>query len=345
MAAPSGVVLGFLSGASAAIAVRIALGSSGGRPSLNEVRKGLFELGVPVDRLTEAATQQAGVFLLDGIDPDGAQLRVKVYGRDAWDAQLLAKAWRALWFRGAATLSLTRLQQVEHEGFLTLLAARNGVPVQDVVRAGRTVDNDAVIVMRVRGDPITVADAERQDETVDAIWDTVLALGAAGLAHGELHLGAFKVERGRALIDNMAGAIVATDQDHRYIDLAQLLTISALLLDADQSPGGRLLSPWPRRAGRCCALLAKSGAGQTATGRGGRQAPGRRRLQGAGGGQGGCRSAENGLHSSSFDPDARSDRLAGGRRLFPDHAAWPASTSTRLSTRCGLPRYRCSCSP
>ena len=146
-----------MSGASAAIAIRIALGSSGGRPSLNEVRKGLFELGVPVDRLTEAATQHAGVFLLDGIDPDGAQLRVKVYGRDAWDAQLLAKAWRALWFRGAATLSVTRLQQVEHEGFLTLLAARNGVPVQDVVRAGRTVDNDAVIVMRVRGGPIAVA--------------------------------------------------------------------------------------------------------------------------------------------------------------------------------------------
>lgn len=235
VAAPSGVVLGFLSGASAAIAIRIALGSSGGRPSLNEVRKGLFELGVPVDRLAEAATQHAGVFLLDGIDPDGAQLRVKVYGRDAWDAQLLAKAWRALWFRGAATLSVTRLQQVEHEGFLTLLAARNGVPVQDVVRAGRTVDNDAVIVMRVRGGPIAAAAAEQQDETVDAIWDTVLALGAAGLAHGELHLGAFRVERGRALIDNMAGAIVAADQDRRYIDLAQLLTISALLLDADHA--------------------------------------------------------------------------------------------------------------
>jgi glycosyltransferase 2 family protein len=235
VAAPSGVVLGVLSGASAAITVRIALGSSGGRPSLAEVRKGLFELGVPVERLSEASSQEAGVFLLDGTDTDGRPLRVKVYGRDAWDAQLLAKAWRALWFRGATTVSLTRLQQVEHEGFLTLLATRNNVPVQDVVRAGRTVDNDAIIVMRVRGMPLTIEHAKADNEVVGAIWETVLALGAAGLAHGDLHLNAFRVDQGQVLIDSMGRANVATDLDHRYIDLAQLLTISALLLDADQA--------------------------------------------------------------------------------------------------------------
>jgi uncharacterized protein (TIRG00374 family) len=194
-----------------------------------------LELGVPVDRLCEAKSQEAGVFLLDATDAEGRQLRVKVYGRDAWDAQLLAKAWRALWFKGAATLSLTRLQQVEHEGFLTLLAARNDVPVQDVVRAGRTIDNDAIIVMRVRGAPLTGEGDAVADETVDSIWDTVLALGSAGLAHGDLRLSAFRVDRDQAVIDSMSGATAATDLDHRYIDLAQLLTMSALLLDVDRA--------------------------------------------------------------------------------------------------------------
>jgi glycosyltransferase 2 family protein len=232
---PSGVVLGVLGGASAAITVRVALGSSGGRPSLAEVRKGLFELGVPIDMLSEASSQEAGVFLLDGTDSNGRPLRVKVYGRDAWDAQVLSKTWRALWFREAATVSLTRAQQVEHEGFLTLLAARNNVPVQDVVRAGRTVDNDAIIVMRVRGVPLTDERAKSGHEVVDAIWDTVLALGAAGLAHGDLHPGTFRVDGGQVLIDSMAPATVATNLDQRNIDLAQLLTMSALLLDADRA--------------------------------------------------------------------------------------------------------------
>jgi uncharacterized protein (TIRG00374 family) len=235
VAAPSGVVLGLLCGASAAVTVRTVFGSSGGRPSLAEVRKGLFDLGVPVDSLSEARSQEAGVYLLDATDADGRPLLVKVYGRDAWDAQLMAKAWRALWFRGTTAVALTRLQQVEHEGFLTLLAMRNDVPAQDVLRAGRTADNDAIIVVRARGAPLSAERGDVGDETIDAVWDTVLALGAAGLAHGDLHAGAFRVDRGQVLIDSMSRASVATDQDRRNIDLAQMLTLSALALGTDEA--------------------------------------------------------------------------------------------------------------
>jgi uncharacterized membrane protein YbhN (UPF0104 family) len=202
---------------------------------LAEIRKGLFELGVPVDDLSEASSQETGVFLLDATGTDGGPLRVKVYGRDAWDAQLLAKVWRALWFRGTATLALTRLQQVEHEGFLTLLATRNGVPAQDVVRAGKTADSDAIIVMRVRGTPLTREGSRVGSDVVDGAWDTVLALGAAGMAHGDLGPDAFRVDRGQVLFDSMSSASVAADRDQRCIDLAQLLTLSALLMDPDQA--------------------------------------------------------------------------------------------------------------
>jgi hypothetical protein len=92
-----------------------------------------------------------------------------------------------------------------------LLAARNGVPTQDVVHAGRTADNDALIVMRVRGAPLSVTDNGANGEVVDALWDTVLALASAGLVHGDLHLGAFWFDSGQALIGNMAGAPVATN--------------------------------------------------------------------------------------------------------------------------------------
>ncbi|HTT89585.1 MAG TPA: lysylphosphatidylglycerol synthase transmembrane domain-containing protein [Acidimicrobiales bacterium] len=230
VATPSGVVLGLLCGASAAFTVRLVLGSSGGRPGLAEVRRGLLQLGVPVGLLSEAVAQEAGVFSLDATDADGSPLRVKVYGRDAWDAQLLAKAWRALWYRGTATLALTRLQQVEHEGFMTLLAARNGVPTQDIVRAGRTADNDAIIVMRVRGVPLTGQPGGVDAGTVGEVWDTVVALGTAGLVHGDLHPLAFREDRGQVLINSLASASVATDQDHRHIDVAQLLIVSALFL-------------------------------------------------------------------------------------------------------------------
>jgi len=205
-ATPSGAVLGLLCGISSAATVHIVFGSSGGRPSVAEVNKGLGDLGVAVSSLSAAAIQEAGVFIVDATDAEGVPLLVKAYGRDAWDTELLAKVWRALWYRDSSTLSLSRLQQVEHEGFITLLAARNGVPTQDVVHAGRTADNDALIVMRVRGAPLSVTDNGANGEVVDALWDTVLALAAAGLVHGDLRLGAFWFDGGQALIGNMAGA-------------------------------------------------------------------------------------------------------------------------------------------
>ena len=50
---------------------------------------------------------------------------VKVYGRDAYDSQLVARLWRRLWYRGAALpIRLGRLEAVEHEAFVTLLVAQ-----------------------------------------------------------------------------------------------------------------------------------------------------------------------------------------------------------------------------
>jgi glycosyltransferase 2 family protein len=140
-----------------------------------------------------------------------------------------------VWYRDNSTLSISRLQQVEHEGFVTLLAARNGVATQDVIKAGRTVDNDALIVIRLRGTPLPGPGEAVNDQEVDAAWDTVLALAAAGLVHGDLHPAAFRIDGGQAVLGSMAGASVATDDDQRCVDLAQLLTLSALYLGVPSS--------------------------------------------------------------------------------------------------------------
>jgi glycosyltransferase 2 family protein len=225
---PSGAVLGLLCGTSAAATVHLVFGSSGGRPSLAEVRTGLADLGVEAHSLSESGSQEPGVFVVEATDADGSPLLVKAYGRDAWDTQFLAKAWRAVWYRETSTLSVTRLQQVEHEGFVTLLAARNGVPTQDVVKAGITVDKDALIVTRLRGTPLGGDQTAMSDQQVGSVWDTALALAAAGVVHGDLHPGAFRFEGGRAVLGSMAKASVATAQDQRCLFLAQLLTLSAL---------------------------------------------------------------------------------------------------------------------
>ena len=231
-ATPSGVVLGFLCGLASAAAIHLALGSTDGRPSVEEVEKGLADVGVEVTSLSEARVQSAGVFLLYGTDNEGRPLEVKLYGRDAWDAQLMAKAWRALWFRDAESLSLTRLQQAEHEGFLTLLAARRGVPTLEVVQAGRTADNDALIVLRPRGISL-VEERTVGEPLVAALWTSVLAFSDAGFAHGDLAPSDLRIDGDEVVIDGLGRAVLASSIDQRLVDLAQALTLSALLIGPD----------------------------------------------------------------------------------------------------------------
>ena len=68
---------------------------------------------------------------------DASDVDVSVYGRDASDAQLLAKTARFLFYRDSGpTLTFTRRQQVEHEAYLTLMAGRAGANVPVVLAAG-----------------------------------------------------------------------------------------------------------------------------------------------------------------------------------------------------------------
>jgi hypothetical protein len=125
---PIGIAAGFLIGFGSAALVHLLFGSPGGRLTLDQVTGVLGELGVEATATREAALQPRGVALTLASTSEGDPLLVKVFGRDAWDGQLVAATWYAIWHRGAKRVRAGRLEQVEHEAFLTLAAERGGVP-------------------------------------------------------------------------------------------------------------------------------------------------------------------------------------------------------------------------
>lgn len=152
VATPVGVAAGVLVAVVAAAATHVVFGSSGGRPSLADVGSSLAELGVRVRRIGAAERQAAGGFVVEAVDEAGDRLMVKVYGRDAHDTAVAATVWRAVWYREQGNgIILGRVQQVEREAFLTLLAGQAGVPTDRVVTAGETVAGDALLVLRQVG--------------------------------------------------------------------------------------------------------------------------------------------------------------------------------------------------
>ena len=212
----------------AATAVRLVAGTSAGLPEPDDVIADLAELGVAATRAEPAARQTAGVFVARAVDAAGRPLLVKVYGRDAYDSQLLAKLWRTLWYQGGGPrLRLSRAQAVEHEALVTLLAAQAGVPTRTVVTAGEASAGDAVLVLHDRADELPAEALD--DDALAGCWRALAGLGEAGIAHLRIEPPTLTLVDGEPGLVDFDGATIAPRPDQLLTDRAQLLGTTAAL--------------------------------------------------------------------------------------------------------------------
>jgi glycosyltransferase 2 family protein len=226
---PSQGITTLLLGLATSAAVHLGFGSVRGRPELDDVAEGLGLLGVEVVGLRVADRRQAGVFVLNGRVGDDGVVDIKVYGGDAYDTQFLGTLWRTVWFREPGTpLSPGRVQQVEHEAFLTLLAGQAGIPVQPVVTAGLTPRDDAVLVLEQIGSPAptieegwTTADGER-------LWDLVIRMDDTRIAHNQIDDRHLFVDGSRMGLIDFSGATLASHIWWRRIDQVQALALTVV---------------------------------------------------------------------------------------------------------------------
>ena len=228
---PIGMLAAFAVGIGSAAIVHLLFGSPAGRLTLDQVADALAELGVEASGLRQAPLEPRGVAIAIAEAPDGRSLRVKVYGRDAWDGQLLAAAWSALWYRGDTPhLVRGRREQVEHEAFVTLLAERAQVAVLPVVAAGMASEQDALLVTEATGRPLDRLDpAELDDQLLERIWVNLGRLHVLGVAHRRLDASRIVVRPdGTPAFGDFGGAGVAADDDDITADRAQVLVATAL---------------------------------------------------------------------------------------------------------------------
>jgi uncharacterized membrane protein YbhN (UPF0104 family)/tRNA A-37 threonylcarbamoyl transferase component Bud32 len=228
---PIGMVAAFAVGIGSAAIVHLLFGSPAGRLTLDQIADALADLGVDATGLHQAPLEPHGVAIVTAEAPDGRSLLVKVYGRDAWDGQLLASAWSSLWYRGDTPhLSLGRRAQVEHEAFVTLLAERAGVSVLPVVAAGMASERDALLVTETTGRPLRTLDPhEIDDQLLDGIWRNAARLHTLGVAHRRLDASRIVVRPdGTPAFGDFGDAAVADAAADITADRAQVLVATAL---------------------------------------------------------------------------------------------------------------------
>jgi undecaprenyl-diphosphatase len=233
------VVLGW----TVAAAVHLVFGSPGGRPTTRQVRAALDELGVAVNELMPAADQPRDATRMVASD-DRGPIDVRVLGRDETDAQLLSKFWRSVLYRDGGALRLTRLEEVGGEAYAMLLAARAGVPVPEVIVAGKAGPGAALLVTRppTANAPLATVDpAIVTDDLLAQLWGHVRRLHGAHVVHGRLNthhvtVGSTEV----ALVDFDRASGSTTTAPRRAADVAELLASTSQIVGSQRAVAGAL---------------------------------------------------------------------------------------------------------
>jgi uncharacterized protein (TIRG00374 family) len=223
-----GLGVGFLS----ASIVLVTFGSVRGFPEVGKVKSGLEAFGIGVANLSVSTYQRWGARSFDAQTSNGEPVRVRVYGRDAKDAQRATIWWRSIWYRDAGpSLTSSRLHQVEHEALLTITAREAGVPAPRVLAAGEPSDELTLIALTSPGESVVDIDpGDIPDDVLIELWESVGVLHESGIAHGRLNEHAVRIRNAHPVIVNFHEASTAPPDERIHGDVTELLSSLASLM-------------------------------------------------------------------------------------------------------------------
>ena len=240
---PIVALAGLLVGIGAAAVAHLILGSPQGLLTDEQVEIALADLGVDVAGIEQVEDLEPGEALWRVHRADGDEVRVKVYGRDAWDSQVVGSLWATLTRRGEMpTLGRGRESRVEHEALATLLAERAGAAVTSLVAAGRSGKGDAVIVtVAPRTTLRALPNDGVTDDLLDQAWRALAAVHASGMAHGRIDSRHVVIRAdGSAALADFADAVLQAGQADVRIDRSRMLVTTAIRVGTERAVAAAL---------------------------------------------------------------------------------------------------------
>lgn len=239
---PSSAIGSVALGVAASGAVLLIFGSPKGYPDSRSIADSLMGLGVEVSELNLDDDQSWGVRRLTGQSTDHGTVEIKAYGRDATDSQLAARIWRYLWYRGTEpTLALTRMQNVEHEALVTVMAGRSGAAVPEVLAAGIGGAGMAVLAVDRSGRRLTEFDHEDVDDsTLAEIWGSVRLLHNGRISHGALSSPVISIDGSEHQIGDFGSGSLAASESAMALDVVELLVSMSSLFGEERAVAAAL---------------------------------------------------------------------------------------------------------
>lgn len=221
-------------------AIAILFGTPDPAPDSDELIAGLARSGIAVADIAPASVDARGSTPWLGRTTDGDALFVKVLDQDNRSADLMFRAFRALFLRNSGDerpMSSLR-RAVEHEALLSLRAAAVGVTTPTLLTVS-DLGNDAMLLAfeGIDGASLDLTDPGRiSDETLDEVWHQVVLLQHHGIAHRDLRLAnIFAGHDGRLHLIDFGFAELAASPLLLATDLAELLGSTTTVVGVERA--------------------------------------------------------------------------------------------------------------
>lgn len=237
-----GAALGWALGA----AVHLVRGTPAHPPSTAGVGAALARAGLDVADVRPLTADARGSHPFVGAGVDGAVF-IKAVGRDQRDADVLFRLGRWLAFReiGDEAPLATAKQQIEHEAYLLLAAARAGARVPELLTTAEA-DGGTWLLAELRVAGTDGTSAVLDDDVLADLWQQVVALRARRIAHRDLRLANVVVDPdGRAWLVDFGFAQAGAADDQLARDVAELLTSIATAVGATRAVAAAVAAVGP----------------------------------------------------------------------------------------------------
>jgi glycosyltransferase 2 family protein len=174
---------------------------------------------------------------------------LKVYGRDARDADLLYRSYRVLLLRGPNDdwPALALRQDVEHQALLLMLARQGGARVPAVELLTSLADGSMILGLEdIDGERLDALPPDAVDDRLlQAVWREVQALHDTRMAHRSLRAANVLVAAGRPVLIDLGFGHESAGPRAQAIDRAELLASLAAIVGPDRAvaSAARVLEP------------------------------------------------------------------------------------------------------
>lgn len=231
----AGMALGWTVGS----AINLAIGTKPWPLPRKAIEKTLNAAGLGLKKLARAHVDARGSTPMFAETLGGDKLFIKLINNEHRNADLLYKAWRYFTLREVEDEApfATAKQLVEHEAYLSSMAANAGVQTPHVFLTTSVAHRAAVLVTRkVEGTGLDEYGGKISDSMLLSVWQQVKKLHEARIAHRDLRTANILIDhQHQPWIIDFSFSETAASERYLAADIVELLTSLSIKTDAEQA--------------------------------------------------------------------------------------------------------------